>query len=228
MKTIGLIGGDEVGIHGDLLQNDQSRSAATPWRTAFGQDRHDLPRFRGTGRAGAHVAMGCDGGAADGCGRSLERAGADMLVMCANTRIAWPTASKSRRPCRSCIFAIAPPERSRRRAFARRLARHRLHDERGFLQGPAARQWARCLCAERGRPRRHPSCDLRRTGVGQGRSVVPPGFREIIARQVAAGAQGVILGCTELPMLVKAEDSAVPLFDTTEIHALAAVALALS
>jgi len=53
-------------------------------------------------------------------------------------------------------------------------------------------------------------------------------YREIIARQVADGAQGVILGCTELPMLVKPEDSAVPLFDTTEIHALAAVDLALS
>ena len=52
--------------------------------------------------------------------------------------------------------------------------------------------------------------------------------RDIIARQVADGAQGVILGCTELPMLVKPEDSAVPLFDTTEIHALAAVDLALS
>lgn len=51
---------------------------------------------------------------------------------------------------------------------------------------------------------------------------------EIIARQVAAGVQGIILGCTELPMLVKAEDSAVPLFDTTEIHALAAVDFALS
>jgi aspartate racemase len=53
-------------------------------------------------------------------------------------------------------------------------------------------------------------------------------FREIIARQVADGAQGVILGCTELPMLVKREDSVVPLFDTTEIHALAAVDFALS
>jgi len=52
--------------------------------------------------------------------------------------------------------------------------------------------------------------------------------REIIARQVADGAQGIVLGCTELPMLVNAEDSAVPLFDTTALHALAAVDLALS
>jgi aspartate racemase len=53
-------------------------------------------------------------------------------------------------------------------------------------------------------------------------------YREIMARQAAAGAQGIILGCTEIPLLVTAADSPVPLFDTTEIHALAAVDLALS
>ena len=52
-------------------------------------------------------------------------------------------------------------------------------------------------------------------------------YRGIIARLVAEGAQGIILGCTEIPLLVKGADSAVPLFDTTEIHALAAVKLAL-
>jgi aspartate/glutamate racemase len=42
------------------------------------------------------------------------------------------------------------------------------------------------------------------------------------------GADCVILGCTELPLLVMAEDSAVPLFDTTTLHAMAAVDMALS
>jgi len=36
------------------------------------------------------------------------------------------------------------------------------------------------------------------------------------------GAQGIILGCTELPSLVKQKDCSVPLFDTTAIHAKAA------
>lgn len=53
-------------------------------------------------------------------------------------------------------------------------------------------------------------------------------YREIIARQVANGAEGVILGCTEIPLLVKQADSPAPLYDTTEIHALAAADLALS
>jgi len=53
-------------------------------------------------------------------------------------------------------------------------------------------------------------------------------FGAIIARLVARGAEGVILGCTEIPLLVKPEDSPVPLFDTTAIHAHAAVELSLS
>ena len=53
-------------------------------------------------------------------------------------------------------------------------------------------------------------------------------YRDIIARLVARRADCVILGCTELPMLVMAEDSAVPLFDTTTLHAMAAVDMALS
>src|SRR5215472_12601042 len=53
-------------------------------------------------------------------------------------------------------------------------------------------------------------------------------YRSSIARLIARGAEGVILGCTELPMLVKPEDSTVPLFDTTTLHAMAAVNFALA
>ena len=53
-------------------------------------------------------------------------------------------------------------------------------------------------------------------------------YREIIARLVERGADSAILGCTELPLLVMAEDSAVPLFDTTTLHAMAAVEMALN
>jgi aspartate racemase len=44
----------------------------------------------------------------------------------------------------------------------------------------------------------------------------------------AQGAEGVILGCTEIPLLVKPEHASIPLFDTTAIHAGAAVDFALS
>jgi aspartate racemase len=41
------------------------------------------------------------------------------------------------------------------------------------------------------------------------------------------GAEGIILGCTEIGLLVKQEDSSIPLFDTTVIHARSAARLAL-
>lgn len=52
-------------------------------------------------------------------------------------------------------------------------------------------------------------------------------YRRIIADLVAAGVQCVILGCTEISLLVQPEDSAVPLFDTTDLHARAAALYAL-
>ena len=52
-------------------------------------------------------------------------------------------------------------------------------------------------------------------------------FREVIGRLMAAGAQGVILGCTEIPLFIKQKDFSVPLFDTTTLHARAAAAYAL-
>jgi aspartate racemase len=52
-------------------------------------------------------------------------------------------------------------------------------------------------------------------------------YREVIARLVERGAEAIILGCTEIMLLISPEDSPVPLFDTTSIHAEAAVAMAI-
>ncbi len=53
-------------------------------------------------------------------------------------------------------------------------------------------------------------------------------YLDVINRLVTKGSQGIILGCTEIPLLVKPEDTDVPLFDTTAIHATAAVDFALT
>ncbi len=53
-------------------------------------------------------------------------------------------------------------------------------------------------------------------------------YRAVMQRLVDRGATGVIAGCTEITMLVVTSDVAVPLFDTTELHALAAVDRALT
>jgi aspartate racemase len=51
-------------------------------------------------------------------------------------------------------------------------------------------------------------------------------YLEVINNLVSKGAEGIVLGCTEIPLLVHQKDCNVRLFDTTTIHALAAVELA--
>jgi len=53
-------------------------------------------------------------------------------------------------------------------------------------------------------------------------------YRGVIERLVRRGAEAVILGCTEIMLLVRPEDSPVPIFDTTAIHAEAAIEFALA
>ena len=52
-------------------------------------------------------------------------------------------------------------------------------------------------------------------------------FISIINELIHQGAEGIILGCTEIPLLIKQEDCPVPVFDTTNIHVRAAVEFAL-
>lgn len=52
-------------------------------------------------------------------------------------------------------------------------------------------------------------------------------YKEIIQHLVFQGVEGIVLGCTEIPLLIQQDDCDVPVFDTTHIHALAAVELSL-
>lgn len=60
-----------------------------------------------------------------------------------------------------------------------------------------------------------------------GRGIIKPetkaAYLSIIQQLIAQGAEGIILGCTEIPLLLGQADVAVPVFDTTQIHAAAAV-----
>ncbi|HVV54599.1 MAG TPA: aspartate/glutamate racemase family protein [Mucilaginibacter sp.] len=64
-----------------------------------------------------------------------------------------------------------------------------------------------------------------------GRNIFKPETKEfylqVIDRLAQQGAEGIILGCTEIPMLISQADVGTPLFDTTRIHAQAAVRFAL-
>ena len=53
-------------------------------------------------------------------------------------------------------------------------------------------------------------------------------YRRVMAALAADGAEGILLGCTEIDLLVGPADATVPLFDTTRLHARRAVELALT
>jgi aspartate racemase len=53
-------------------------------------------------------------------------------------------------------------------------------------------------------------------------------YLDIVARLAANGAQAIILGCTEIALLIQQQDTDVPLYDTTAIHSRQAIALALN
>jgi aspartate racemase len=65
-----------------------------------------------------------------------------------------------------------------------------------------------------------------------GRGVINPatkqGYLAIIQQLIERGAEGIILGCTEIPLLIHQEDVPVPIFDTTKIHSQAAVAFVIT
>ena len=64
--------------------------------------------------------------------------------------------------------------------------------------------------------------------TGQVRNTSREALLRVIAGLAARGAQGIVLGCTELMLLLKPEDCTLPLFDTTALHVAALAEFALS
>jgi aspartate racemase len=64
--------------------------------------------------------------------------------------------------------------------------------------------------------------------VGEVRDASREKYRAVIQRLVERGAEAIILGCTEIMLLIGQEESPVPVFDTTRLHAVAAVDWALT
>lgn len=65
-------------------------------------------------------------------------------------------------------------------------------------------------------------------GRGLVRQETRAAYIEITNQLIASGAEGIVLACTEIPLLLSQRDVAVPVFDTARIHAQAAVEFALS
>ncbi|MDE2582924.1 MAG: aspartate/glutamate racemase family protein [Rhodospirillales bacterium] len=161
--------------------------------------------------------------------RRLERGGADFVLICTNTMHRMADAVQAAIVCP--LLHIADPTAARIRAAGLRrvgLLGTAFTMEQAFYKGRLAERYGLEVLVPDAADRALVHRVIYEELV-QGR-VVPASreaYRAVIARLVARGAEAVILGCTEIMLLVRPEDSKVPLFDTTAIHAEAAVELAL-
>ncbi|MGO4387442.1 aspartate/glutamate racemase family protein [Microvirga sp. 2YAF29] len=155
----------------------------------------------------------------------LERGGADFIVICTNTmhRLADEVSSAVTIP----LLHIADPTAERIKAAGHKrigLLGTAFTMEQDFYKGRLQQRHGLDVIV--------PDADDRQVVheviykelvLGKINPESRQAYRNIIARLIERGAGAIILGCTEIMLLVSGEDSAVPLFDTTTIHAVAAV-----
>ncbi|MCX6142068.1 MAG: aspartate/glutamate racemase family protein, partial [Ignavibacteriales bacterium] len=161
--------------------------------------------------------------------QSLERAGAELLVICTNTMHKMADAVQA---------SIGIPLLHIADATAMEIQHQNLHTV-GLLGTKFTMEqefYKKRLSEKFGLKVLIPADDEREIihsiiydelCLGQTKESSRAEFIRIINNLVTRGAQGIILGCTEIPLLVKQKDVAAPIFDTTTIHARHAVEAAL-
>ncbi|MDR3682860.1 MAG: aspartate/glutamate racemase family protein [Geothrix sp.] len=230
MKTLGLIGGMswESTVPYYRLINEAVKARLGGLHSAkiilYSVDFHDIERLQ---RAGDWEAAGA---VLAGAARALEGAGADLLVLCTNTmhkvadrieaavripllHIADPTAVAIKQAGHATVGLLGT-----RFTMEQAFYRERLRERHGLqVMVPDAEDRAAIhriifeeLCLGTVLPESRRAC------------------RSILERLADQGAEAIILGCTEISLLVGPQDSKVPLFDTTALHAQAAAEAALA
>jgi len=189
----------------------------------YSVDFHEVERLQHAGDWDAAGMMMAD------AARALQAAGADFIVLCTNTmhKVAPAIEVAVRIP----LFHIADPTaRAIKQAGLRKIG---LLGTRFTMEQAFYKERLRELhgldvlvpeAAERDEVHRIIYDELCLGKVLDGSR---DAYRRVIAGLVAQGAQAVILGCTEISLLVGQQDAAVPLFDTTSIHATSAALWAL-
>jgi aspartate racemase len=220
VKTIGLIGGMswESTIpyyrHINTVVKQRLGGLHSARVILYSVDFHDIERLQ---RAGDWQTAGTMLSAA---ARILESAGADFLVLCTNTmhkvapviqaavgipllHIADPTAAAIKQAGFSKVGLLGTRFTMEEGFIKERLGRHGLQiltpgrADRETVDRIIFDELCQGILAEESRAR----------------------YRAIIAGLIEQGAQAIILGCTEVSLLIEQKDSAVPVFDTTSLHA---------
>ncbi|MFG1699776.1 aspartate/glutamate racemase family protein [Nonomuraea sp. NPDC049309] len=228
MRTIGLIGGMswESSAEYYRMLNEETRRrlgghhcAKSIMLTVDFAEIEAMQRDGAWDRAGELLARAAG---------SLERAGADLIVLCTNTMHQVADAIEG---------AVNVPFVHLVDATARRIAAAglttvgllgtRFTMEMGFYRERMRGHGIDVLVP--GEPDRTLVHDViyQELTLGRVEPASREAYRRVIADLAGRGAQGVILGCTEITLLVGQDDSPVPVFDSTRIHVEAALDLAL-
>ncbi len=225
MKTIGLIGGMSwessaeyyrlvnQGMKARLGGHANARSVMV---TVCFEEIHALQHAQRWDELAVHMRQAA---------RQVQAGGADFLLLCTNTmhRVAPAIEDAVSIPL---LHIVDPTAQALRAAGIGRvgLLGTRFTMEQDFYRARmAGRHGIEVLVpGEAGRRRVH-EIIYEELCHGTVRAASRDAFRRIVDELAAEGAQGVILGCTEITLLIGAGDVALPVFDTTRLHALAAV-----
>jgi len=230
MKTIGLIGGMswESSIEYYRMINEIAMKKLGGFHSAksimYSVDFADIETLQ-------REARWTDAGQILGAAaKSLENSGADFIVLCTNTM--HKVADKIEASINIPFLHIADPTASRIKEAGFQnigLLGTRFTMEQDFYKGRLAQKYGLNVQVpdEKGRDIIH-RVIYEELVLGKIEQRSKEQYLDVMQELVQQGAEAVILGCTEIGLLIHSEDSDVPLFDTTIIHAEAAVEYALN
>ncbi len=229
MKTIGLLGGMswESTLEYYRIVNETVKEKLGGLHSAkcilYSVDFAEIEKLQHENRWDQALAL-----LTQAC-RSIEIAGADFLLICTNTM--HKLAPEIQQQLSIPLLHIADPTAARVRSAGLRtvaLLGTRFTMEEDFYRGRLEKPYGlNVLIPEEADREIVHRVIYDELCLGVIREASAENYTRIIERLVDAGAEGVILGCTEIGLLVKPASQNVPLFDTTRIHAEAAVEFAL-
>jgi aspartate racemase len=224
MKTLGLIGGTTWhstleyyrGINEQVAARLGGLTSARMWLHSVNFEELQPPTdAEGWRRLASHFSD---------VARRLEQAGAECVVMCANTphRVAEDVQAAVRIPLLHIADATADAVAERKLTQVALLGTRPTMEHPFFAARLAKRGITTLVPDEADRDYMHASI-LGELGRGVFTNEARGRYVAIIDGLVARGAQGVILGCTEIPLLLRDVRLPVPAFDTMALHVRAAV-----
>jgi aspartate racemase len=229
MKIIGMIGGMswESSLEYYRIVNETVKVRLGGFHSAkcvmYSVDFEEIERYQHQGDWDAATEILVD------AARRVERGGADLLLICTNTMHLMADAVEASVgiPLLHIVDVTADAVRARGQKTVGLLGT-RFTMEQEFYKGRLRdKHGISVLIPEEAERKAIHGILYNELCLGEIRDASRDVFRGIIGGLEARGAEGVILGCTEIPLIVDQAEYDLPLFDTTALHAEAAVTLAL-